>query len=83
MEHAFGQLQFNMQFLATLGACLTCVVWRHLMEVFTIAFCCPVTPIKEHAPRRIGNRLRKMPILYHVAGFEFLSNNGIKTFREW
>ena len=55
------------------------MVGWHLMEVFTIAFCYPSAPVKEHPPRRIGNRLGEVSVLYHIARFKFLGNNGIKT----
>ena len=80
MEHTFRQLQFDCGLLATLRTGLTRIVRWHLMEVFIIAFGNPVAPIKEHAPRRVRNRLCEMSVLYHVARFKFLGNNGIKAF---
>ena len=80
MEQTFRQLQFNRRFLTAFRTGLTRVVGRHLMEVFTIAFCDPVTPLKEHTPRRVRNRLRKVSVLYHIARFEFLPNDRIKIF---
>ena len=79
MEHTLRQLQFD-RFLTAVRTGLACVMWWHLMEMFTIAFCHPVAPVKEHPPRRISNRLGKVAVLYHVTRLEFLSNNGIKTF---
>ena len=48
------------------------------MEVFAVAFCHPVAPVKEHTPRRIRNRLGEVSVLNHVAWLEFLSNNRVK-----
>ena len=80
MEQTFRQLQFDRRSLTTLRTRLTRVVWRHLMEMLPVAFGCPLAPVKEYAPRSIRNRLGEMSVLDHVAGFEFLSDNGIKIF---
>ena len=80
MEHTLRQLQFNFGFLATLRTGLAGIVWRHLMEVFTITFCDPVAPLKEHTPRRVRDGLGKVSVLYHVAWLEFLCNNSINPF---
>ena len=80
MEQTFRQLQFDRRLLTAFRTRLTRVVGWHLMEVFAIAFCDPVTPLKEHTPRRIRNGLGKMSVLYHVAWLEFLGDhNGIKS----
>ena len=79
MEHTIGQLQFDNRFLTAFRTGLAGIVWWHLMEIFTIAFCHPVAPVKEHPPRRISNRLGKVSVLYHVTRSKFLSNNSIKT----
>jgi len=80
MEHTIRQLQLNRRFLTALRTGLTRVVGWHLMEVFAIALCYPTAPVKEHAPRRIRDRLREVSVLQHVARFEFLGNNSIKRF---
>ena len=80
MEHAFRQLQFHRRFLTAFRTGLTRMVRWHLMEVFTITFCHPVAPVKEHTPSRVRDRLSKVSVLYHVAWLEFLRNNGIKFF---
>ena len=60
MEHTFRQLQFNCGFLAARRTGLAGIVWRHLMEVFTIIVLLPnmALALKEHAPRRVRDRLR-------------------------
>ena len=78
MEHTLGQLQFDRQSLTALRTRLTRIVRWHLVEVFAVAFCHPVAPVKEHTPRRIRNGLGEVSVLNHVAWLEFLSNNGIK-----
>lgn len=80
MEHTLGQLQFHRRFLTALRTGLTRMVGWHLMEMFAIALCYPTAPLKEHAPRRIRDRLREVSVLQHVTRFEFLSNNSIKPF---
>ncbi len=80
MEQTFRQLQFNFGLLAALRTGLTRVMRWHLMEVFAIALGNPVAPVKEHAPRRIGNRLGEVSVLDHIAGFKFLSNDRIEIF---
>ena len=80
MEHAFRQLQFEWRFLTAFRTGLAGIVWRHLMEMFTLALCYPVAPVKEHPPRRISNRLGKVAVLHHVTRSKFLSNHCIKSF---
>ena len=80
MEQTFRQLQFDSGLLATLRTGLTRMVRWHLMEMFTITFGYPVAPLKEHTPSRVRDRLGEVSVLYHIARFKFLGNNGIKTF---
>ena len=49
------------------------------MEMLAITFRYPLTPIKEHTPRRISNRLGEMAVSNHVAWLELLGNNCVKT----
>ena len=46
----------------------------------SVAFSNPVAPVKEHTPSRVRDRLGKVSVLYHIARFESLCNNSIKTF---
>ena len=80
MEQTFRQLQFDNGSLTALRTRLTRMLRGHLMEMFTIAFRYPTAPVKEHAPRCVGNGLGEVSIFYHIAGFELLRNNRIKTF---
>ena len=80
MEHTLGQLQLEWRFLTTFRTRLTRMLRWHLMEMFTIAFCHPSAPIKEHPPRGVRDGLGKMAVLHHIAGVEALSDNDIKTF---
>ena len=50
------------------------------MEMLAVAFSNPVAPVKEHTPSRVRDRLGKVSVLYHIARFESLCNNSIKTF---
>ena len=79
MEHAFRQLQCNRRFLTAFRTGLARVLRRHLMEMFAIALCQPGTPVKEHPPRRIRNRLGEVAVLDHVAWLQVLGNDRVKA----
>ena len=75
MERTLRQLHFCIQTLATIRACLTGMVRWHLMEMFTVPLGYPVTPLKEHPPRRVRDRLCEVSIFHHVARLQVFSNN--------
>ena len=75
MERTLRQLHFSLQTLATIRACLTGIVGRHLMEMFTVPLGYPTTPLKKHPPRCVRDRLCKVSVLNHVAWFEVFSND--------
>ena len=49
------------------------------MEMFTIAFCHPVAPVKEHTPRCVRDGLGEVAVLNHVARFQFLGDHNVKA----
>ncbi len=77
MERTLRQLHFCIQTLATIRACLTGIVGRHLMEMFTVPLGYPVAPLEEHTPRRIRDGFCKVSVLHHVARLQVFSNHGI------
>ena len=77
MECTLRQLHFCIQTLATIRACLTGIVGRHLMEMFTVPLGYPVAPLKKHTPRCIRDGFCKMSVLHHVARLQGFSNNCI------
>ena len=79
MEDAFRQLQFNRRFLTAFRTGLARVLRWHLMEMFAIALCQPVTPVKEHSPRRIRNRLGEVSVFDHVAWLQVLGDDRVKA----